>query len=248
MRQNEDLKESRLSVFVFALITILLLAFIAYRFGMIEKGRVKNVNLDELETKLSQLQSEHEALASEEEQLIQARASMVDELLHKDLNRLYLPKEEMEKAKAALYLSGLERERGFGLRITLQDAADITYNTDEHDKIIHDAQLRYVVERLKTDRPLAMAVNGERIVSTSKIVCNGPTVLVNHKLKPAPFVIEAIYSGEEAAEIVYADLQKDQYLADLKTKGIRIEIEMEHMTIEPYDASESDELRSSDTE
>ena len=58
--------------------------------------------------------------------------------------------------------------------------------------IIHDSDIRTVVNELFASGAEAISINGERLVSTSSIRCVGPTVLVNNTRLSIPFEITAI--------------------------------------------------------
>ena len=87
---------------------------------------------------------------------------------------------------------------GQGIEMTLKDDPDATRESigvfdDISDHIIHDADLRYIVNELKNAGAEAISVNGERIVSTSYIsVVDYNRILIDEKRITSPYEIKAI--------------------------------------------------------
>lgn len=96
---------------------------------------------------------------------------------------------ELENAKK---LSGLTDVYGPGVTITLEDANAANLSGPVEYYIIHDSDVRAVVNELLAAGAEAVSINGERVVATTAIRCVGPTILVNNVRSSAPFVIKAI--------------------------------------------------------
>lgn len=96
---------------------------------------------------------------------------------------------ELENAKK---LSGLTDVYGPGVTITLEDANLANPAGPVEYYIIHDSDIRAVINELLAAGAEAISVNGERVVATTAIRCVGPTILVNNVRSSAPFVIKAI--------------------------------------------------------
>lgn len=64
------------------------------------------------------------------------------------------------------------------------------------DYIIHDSDIRGIVNELFASGAEAISLNGQRLVATSSIRCVGPVVLVNSTQIAPPFVIKAIGKPE----------------------------------------------------
>lgn len=100
--------------------------------------------------------------------------------------------------------AGLTELNGAGIVVTLddnpaaakaaQDSKDPQYNAEDY--IVHDVNLLYLVNDL---RPHAsgIAINGQRIVTSSTIRCVGTVILVNQTRLAPPYRIEVI--GESQA-------------------------------------------------
>jgi len=89
--------------------------------------------------------------------------------------------------------AGLIDVEGPGLIVTLNDSKKAKeISGDISSYIVHEQDLRRVVNELFASGAEAVSVNGERMVSTSTIKCVGPTIIVNSIKKAPPFEIKAI--------------------------------------------------------
>ena len=90
---------------------------------------------------------------------------------------------------------GLSEVKGNGIIITVDDNSNIASNTwyaDPNWLIVHDIDIINIVNELKNADAEAISINGQRIVSTSAIECDGNVIKVNGQKIAAPFVIKAI--------------------------------------------------------
>lgn len=103
---------------------------------------------------------------------------------------------------------------------------------DPSSYIVHDSQIRQVVNELKTGGAEAISINGQRLVSRSKITCVGPTIMVNNEKLMAPYEIKAIgYPELLEGTINYVTGVQDQ----LESYGLRCDIDkQENITIYKY--------------
>ena len=63
---------------------------------------------------------------------------------------------------------------------------------DPQSYLIHDRDIRDVVNELRAAGAEAVTVNGQRITVSSSIRCAGPIVLINQDEMATPFIIQAI--------------------------------------------------------
>lgn len=96
---------------------------------------------------------------------------------------------ELENAKK---LAGLTDVYGPGITVTLDDANGVNVVGPAEYYIIHDSDVRALVNELLAAGAEAVSINGERVVATTAIRCVGPTILVNNVRSSVPFVIKAI--------------------------------------------------------
>jgi uncharacterized protein YlxW (UPF0749 family) len=95
-------------------------------------------------------------------------------------------------------LAGLTPHEGPGVVITLSDSIRPPRPGDDPNKtILHYSDLAAVVSELWAGGAEAVAVNGERIVSSTGVTCVGTTILCNTKRMAPPYVITAIGAPDE---------------------------------------------------
>lgn len=90
---------------------------------------------------------------------------------------------------------GLSEVSGNGIIVTVDDNQNVSlssYFGDPNWVIVHDIDLINIVNELKNAGAEAISINGERIVTTSAIECDGNVIKVNGQKIAAPFVIKAI--------------------------------------------------------
>lgn len=103
-------------------------------------------------------------------------------------------KAELEKA---LLSAGLTAVEGPGIEITLADSGDvIAQGEDAESSIVHDTDLRNVVNELFAAGAEAVSINSERFIATSNIRCVGNTIMINDKRYSSPYVIKAIGNSD----------------------------------------------------
>jgi len=88
--------------------------------------------------------------------------------------------------------AGLIPVKGPGLIVTLNDSSRAPDSGNVNDYIVHEENIRKVVNELYSAGAEAISINGQRLTSISAIRCVGPTVLVNEVKTVPPFEISAI--------------------------------------------------------
>ncbi|NJD01892.1 MAG: DUF881 domain-containing protein [Ruminiclostridium sp.] len=116
--------------------------------------------------------------------------------------------------------AGFTDVRGPGITIKLDDAAARQEDTPLDWLIIHDQDIKIIVNDLKKSGAQAISINGERVVPMSEQECAGPTIMVNNNRYSVPYVIEAI--GDP--EILYNNVVNSARVAEMLEYKIRIEI------------------------
>ena len=114
--------------------------------------------------------------------------------------------------------AGLTDVTGPGIIVSLNDA--LTKGENVRLSIIHDSDLFFIMNELKKAGAQAISINDERIISTTEIVCSGPTTRINKNRYPAPFEIKVIGDIEN----LYNSIVSSKIIEDLKRDGIRISI------------------------
>jgi uncharacterized protein YlxW (UPF0749 family) len=90
---------------------------------------------------------------------------------------------------------GITKVTGTGLKVTINDRS-FYEEWDTNDATVHNTDIYYLVYELINAGAEAVSVNGNRIVSTTSITCEGPVIKVNDKYIVPPVVIMAIGDGQ----------------------------------------------------
>lgn len=115
--------------------------------------------------------------------------------------------------------AGLTTVRGRGIVVTMQDAP-AAGEMDIEEYIIHDNDVNGILNELKANGAQAISINDERVISTTKPVCAGPTIIVNDSRYPSPYVIKAIGNPD----VLYETVQTMAQVAFMRLADIRIDI------------------------
>lgn len=93
---------------------------------------------------------------------------------------------------------GLTQEVGEGVEIQVDDSPLARRETSENvsEALIHAADLRDIVNTLRSGKATAIAINNQRILATTPITSVGSSILVNNFYIVPPFTITA--KGEAA--------------------------------------------------
>jgi len=129
---------------------------------------------------------------------------------------------------------GLVAAEGPGLVVTLDDSSErVSPSGNLNDLVIHSQDVQAVANGLWAAGAEALAVNGQRVVPTSAILCVGNTLLINGTVHSPPFRFTAI--GADLREAFAGD-QLVSRLADDADRfklGFKVE-EKDHLTVPAY--------------
>lgn len=131
--------------------------------------------------------------------------------------------------------AGLIALQGPGVVVSLDDsdAVALLPDADLNPYMVHEYDLRDVVNLLWLAGAEAVAVNNERIVASTSIYCVGSTIMVNDTRLSPPYLVRAI--GDSAA--LYAVVMDPAYLVDLRRRvqqhGLKLTIDWHNEVILP---------------
>lgn len=113
---------------------------------------------------------------------------------------------------------GLTEVTGTGINIVLNDGniPSTNYLGNISDLLVHDGDLIHIVNELFNAGAEAISINGQRIISTTAIECDGNVVKVNGKKIGAPFEILAIGYPEQLAGLS----RPGGYIELLESRGV----------------------------
>ena len=144
---------------------------------------------NELQEKIIAQKKENEAL-QQQVYLIEEEIRAIEEQAITEKDAM---KKIHQKLEHARMVAGQITVNGSGIIVTLNDSKQAkTLTGDVSSFIVHEQDIRRVVNELFASGAEAVSVNEERMVATSSIRCVGPTILVNGVKKAPPFEIKAI--------------------------------------------------------
>lgn len=151
--------------------------------------QIPSQRLDELTFLLQEQARRQEALEAEiaalrrQLQRYEERATQNREV-HRALGR---------QLKALRLAAGVEAVRGPGVVVELRDSPrPLRPGDDPNLVLVHYTDVQAVVAALWAAGAEAVAVNGERVVSTTGLSCVGTTILCNARRLAPPYVVVAI--------------------------------------------------------
>lgn len=136
-------------------------------------------------------------------------------------------------------LAGLTLIEGKGIEIVISDADDVPGNRDPNNYIVHDYDLQIIVNALWQGGAKAIAINGQRFVSTTAIRCAGTTVMVNSKPLGSPYKVVAVGDQVRLTSILDEDEDANQLIKNYsKTYDIPVNIaKVESVKVPAYNGS-----------
>src|SRR5205085_4294208 len=115
-------------------------------------------------------------------------------------------------------LAGTQAIAGRGLKVTLDDSDRKQSPTGNvNDLVVHSQDVQAVVNALWRAGAEAMAINGQRLVSSSAVLCVGNTLLLNGTVHSPPYVVTALGAKKEAFD---DDRLIKRLRADAQTFGL----------------------------
>ena len=113
--------------------------------------------------------------------------------------------------------AGLIPRRGPGVTVTLSDAPDEVFATSTQDPnllVVHQQDVQAVVNAMWKGGAAAVTIQGQRVITTTGIQCEGNSVMLQGVPYPQPFVIEAVGDPGELttaiADDAYLQIYRDQ--------------------------------------
>lgn len=128
--------------------------------------------------------------------------------------------EKQEQLKTYNKLLGITDVTGPGITITVSDSNTEAVSLDLSSLIIHDSDLRGLVNELANAGAEAISINNERIVNSTCITCAGNVIQINGNKVGSPFVIKAIGNQES---LYGAITRAGGYTYALKARSIQVD-------------------------
>ena len=127
---------------------------------------------------------------------------------------------------------GLTEVEGTGVRITLKDSEMNGSEVYTGYQLIHDSDIRMMINDLKNAGAEAIAINGQRIIYDTYTYCSGVSIYIGGIKVVTPFYIEAI--GDSDLIKSYLILNNSQY-KKLLVRDINVDVEkVENLILPEY--------------
>lgn len=120
--------------------------------------------------------------------------------------------------------AGLTALEGSGLVVQLADAPQVSQSSGTADLLVTGRDVRSVVEELWLAGAEAVAVNDERVVSTTSIIDIGGSLLVNSAYLAPPYQVMAVGPADMYSQLAGSVSWVDFVASRAGQNGIRISI------------------------
>ena len=140
--------------------------------------------------------------------------------------------EKQEELKTYNQLLALTDVTGEGITMTVTDSIQTNTAIDMNNLIVHDSDLRSLVNELANAGAEAISINDERIVNTTAITCAGNVILINGNKVGSPFTIKAIGNSSYLESSLVGN---GGTVDEMRKRGLDIVIDRENnITISKY--------------
>jgi uncharacterized protein YlxW (UPF0749 family) len=120
--------------------------------------------------------------------------------------------------------AGLTALQGSGAVVQLEDALQVSQSAGGADLLVTGRDVRTVVEELWLAGAEAVAVNDERVVSTTSIIDIGGSLLVNSAYLAPPYQVKAVGPADLYAQLAASSSWVDFVASRAGQNGIRLAI------------------------
>ena len=121
--------------------------------------------------------------------------------------------------------AGLEPRRGPGLTVVLSDAPEDVINSttgDVNPLLVHQQDIQAVVNAMWKGGASAVTIQGQRVVSTTGIKCEGSSVRLQGVPYSQPYVIQAVGDQASLIDAVEGDSYLQAYREDAADPDISV--------------------------
>lgn len=228
------MNKERSYIFLFAFMLLGLLITVQFR-SVLNSNRGKTSIEYEIEN-YKQLLNEYKVKESKLREEIDKNLKLQAEFERSFFERNNDKAFEREWERANL-LAGLTKVSGNGVIIKLNDAPSYNNKPEEAKYyILHDIEIAQIINELNKAGAQAISINNERIISTTDIICLGPTIKINESRYSVPFEIKAIGQPRK----LYDSINNSEIIQKFRKFNKRIEIkEAKDIVIPKYSGNVS---------
>jgi len=132
-------------------------------------------------------------------------------------------------------IAGLTPVKGNGIILSLNDSGNIDMSSTDNDGLVHSDDILKIINEIKASGAKAIAINNQRLVTTSEIITAGNNIMVNQSRLTSPYIIKAIGPSDT---MISALKMRGGIVEYLEVFGIKVNIETRpDLTIPPYTGS-----------
>ena len=130
--------------------------------------------------------------------------------------------------------AGLVPVKGPGVEVRLDDSLQKPGASEEaYYYIVHDVDVQAFVNELWAAGAEAVAINDQRVVTSTSVRCVGPTILVNAVRLAPPYVIRAIGAPSTLDTALKMPSGVLASMSASMSKGVRVDIQKKKEMILP---------------
>ena len=150
-----------------------------------------------------------------------------------------------EKAGTLAPAAGFTEVRGSGVTVTLSDApADVINSSTQNDKllVVHQQDIQAVVNAMWSGGAQAITIQGQRIISTTGIKCQGNAVQLQGLPYSQPYVITAVGPIDDLTNSLMHDDYLEIYREDAAIPDVSVgwDMQIETQVVAPAYSGLSD--------
>ena len=215
-------KSKKIMIVTISIMSLILACVIFMQFKVVSEtdiAQIETMRKDELEKAIAEWKEKYE-IAYKKLADTNSKINEYEEKMQSNTETKELINKELSEAKTNFGLTDVEGE---GIIITLTDTDVASYDAEDILELVND---------LREAGAEAISINGERIINTTSITCDGNVILINGNKISSPFEIRAIGSQEA---LLGAIQRPGGYLEELENCGLVASIEKkEDITIYKY--------------
>jgi len=194
------------------------------------KNAETSVNSEVLINQIEELQRKIQQLNEEIELETQRKNDIEKAIIEQQVNitlreQFEVIRNERDRVR---FLAGLTDVKGPGIIISLDDA-EARINEDPRKLIIHDFDIKVILNELKIAGAQAISINGERLLATSEQICAGPTIRINKRRYATPYVINVIGDPESLMKA----MNNSERIRAMERDKIRVSIKSSQEIVVP---------------
>lgn len=204
------------------ILSLILGLLIAMQIKTLESG-VKYLSIKDMYTQSIELDSQRSELVLLNSKINDLKGQISAYQLAKEDEEIdyeqFLTK-EIDNTKA---VAGLTQLEGPGVVIIVTDGTrDLIEDENPNNVLVHDIDIRAMVDDLRNAGAEAIAINGQRVIfNKSNIQCTGPTIKINDQVFAPPYIIEAIGDRKFLESAINAP---GSFSESLRSWGVFVEV------------------------